>query len=54
VNKKFKFTLDDLNNAVIEALKGQPEPPSNQATKPNLLQLLRAKKEQGTTKWPLT
>ena len=50
--KKFKFTLDDLNNMVVEALKAQPEKPT-QATKPNILQLMRAKKEQGKTEWPL-
>lgn len=44
----FKFTLDDLNNMVIEALKEQPERPNAQG-KPNLLQMLRTKKEQGKT-----
>lgn len=48
----FKFTLDDLNNAVLEALRGQPEQAKPQG-KPNILQMLRAKKEQGNTEWPL-
>ena len=49
----FKFTLDDLNNVMIEALKEQPEQAKPQPTKPNLLQVIRGKKEQGNAKWPL-
>ncbi|MBA7466125.1 hypothetical protein ES707_01300 [subsurface metagenome] len=49
----FKFTLDDLNNVMIEALKEQPEQAKPQG-KPNLIQMMRAKKEQGKTEWPLT
>ncbi len=47
---KFKFTIEDLNRTVIEALNAKPEQGKG---KPNLLKLLRAKKEQ-KNKWPLT
>ena len=42
----FKFTLDDLNTVMIEALKEQTEQPKGQPDKPNILQLLRGKKEK--------
>ena len=51
MTKKFKFTKEDLDNMVLAALeenqaKAQPD-------KPNILQLMRAKKELNQSKWPL-
>lgn len=51
---QFKFTKDMVNERFIRMLQGGVEQPNNQPTKPNILQLLRAKKEQGKGKWPLT
>lgn len=38
---KIRFTMEDLNNKILNAMK-EPQPQG----KPNLLQLLRTKKEQ--------
>jgi len=54
VNKiDFKFTLDDLNNEMIKVLHEQPEQAKPKG-KPNLIDMLRSKKEQGKPTWPLT
>lgn len=49
---KFKFTLEDLNQAVIGALNTKPEQPQMPG-KPNILELMRAKKENKEGQWPL-
>jgi len=48
---KTKYGIKEYLEEYRVALEGQPEKPQG---KPNLLQMMRAKKEQGTTKWPLT
>lgn len=48
----FKFTLDDLNNMMVEALEEQPGQ-AQPEQKPNILQLLRGRKENKEPEWPL-
>jgi len=48
-----KYGIKEYLEEYRQALEGQPEQTKPQG-KPNLLQMMRAKKEQGTTKWPLT
>ena len=47
----FKFTLEDLNNVMIENLREQPvEKPQG---KPNILNIIRGRKENKEAEWPL-
>ena len=52
---KFKFTQEDLDNMVLGALGAEGgETPTKTPGKPNILQLLRGKKELNNQgKWPL-
>lgn len=52
-NKK-RFTQEDLDNMILEALNAQSDKNNRGSEKPNILQLLREKKEQGKSRWPLT
>ena len=54
LNKEFKFTQDDLDNMILEALEGEAKVTQGMPEKPNVLQLLREKKKQGGGRWPLT
>ena len=40
---KYKFTKDMVNEAFIKMIQEQPEQPSTQPSKPNLLQEFKAK-----------
>ena len=49
---KIKWTIDDVDKAFTEMIESKPE--QKPKVTPNIIQLLRAKKEQGKTEWPLT
>jgi len=51
MSKKFKFTQDDLDKMILDALQQKSE--QKPMGKPNLIELLRGKKERQKT-WPLT
>ena len=48
-----RYGIKEYLKEYKEALEEQPEQAKPQG-KPNLLQMMRAKKEQGKTEWPLT
>lgn len=54
-SKKFKFTQEDLDNMVREALGAESVGTPKAPGKPNILQMMRAKKELGNQggQWPL-
>jgi len=49
----YKFTKEMVIERFIKMVHIQPEQAKPQG-KPNLLRMMRAKKEQGKTEWPLT
>jgi len=48
-----KYGIKEYLEEYREVLEQKPEQAKPQG-KPNLLQMMRAKKEQGKTEWPLT
>jgi len=49
----FRYTKEDFLRDVREAFTEEAKQPKEQPAKPNILEMLRSKKELGESKWPL-